>query len=132
MPSGHFPAALEARHSQCSKKARNYYRTSDSAAGMRKAGAGTGAGVPWQPRQHGSSRLLLAICLLSLMVANIGPSTQTPAEVFTNTFHVRFVRDVQPDHVHQIAKRHGFVNLGPVSYFPLARFLCIKLAVILN
>lgn len=104
MPSGQFPA-IDARHSQCSKT-RNY-RTSEP--------LGKKYGVSWQTRQHTSSRLLVGICLFSLMVANITPSLQTPAEVFTNTFHVRFVRDVQPDHVHQIAKRHGFVNLGPVS-----------------
>lgn len=34
--------------------------------------------------------------------------------MFTNSFHVRFVRDVSHQTAHQIAKRHGFVNLGPV------------------
>lgn len=57
---------------------------------------------------------LCAILLVPATSATSSSSVQTP-EVFTNTFHVRFTRDVSHHTAHQIAKRHGFVNLGPVS-----------------
>lgn len=60
---------------------------------------------------------LLRICLVVLIFECIAPkpSLQTPHEVFTNSFHVRFVRDVSHQKAYQIAKRHGFVNIGSVS-----------------
>lgn len=57
------------------------------------------------------------ICLIVLViVAIVTPTTfSTPHEVFTNSFHVRFVRDVSHQTAHEIAKRYGFVNHGSVS-----------------
>ena len=38
-----------------------------------------------------------------------------PREVFTNQFYVELQKDLPLNDVHTLAKRHGFVNLGPVS-----------------
>ncbi|XP_066245943.1 neuroendocrine convertase 2 isoform X1 [Euwallacea similis] len=38
----------------------------------------------------------------------------TVADLFSNSFLVRFKRDLEPEEAHQVAKRHGFVNMGPV------------------
>ena len=35
-------------------------------------------------------------------------------EVFTNSFQIRFRRNIDQQLAHQIAKKHGFINLGPV------------------
>lgn len=49
-----------------------------------------------------------------LTIQQVHSPQQQPDEVFTNSFHVRFVRDVDHQEAHKVAKRHGFVNLGPV------------------
>jgi hypothetical protein len=41
-----------------------------------------------------------------------------PREVFTNHFYVELEQNFPSSEVHRLAKRHGFVNLGPVSTFP--------------
>lgn len=44
----------------------------------------------------------------------------TAADLFSNSFLVRFKRNVELDEAHIIAKRNGFVNMGPVSSILLA------------
>lgn len=72
---------------------------------------------PHPIRSQSALSPLLRLCLVVLVFGTISPkpSLQTPQEVFTNSFHVRFVRDVSHQTAHQIANQHGFVNLGPVS-----------------
>ncbi|KAK9891190.1 hypothetical protein WA026_013506 [Henosepilachna vigintioctopunctata] len=48
---------------------------------------------------------LLLVTILSLA---------TGADVFSNSFLVRFKRDVGKIQAHQVAQRHGFVSMGPV------------------
>lgn len=36
-------------------------------------------------------------------------------DVFSNSFLVRFRRNVEQHEAHKIADKHGFVNMGPVS-----------------
>lgn len=43
--------------------------------------------------------------------------SQTTADLFSNSFLVRFTRDLEPEEAHEVAKRHGFVNMGPVSWY---------------
>ncbi|XP_023311033.1 neuroendocrine convertase 2-like, partial [Anoplophora glabripennis] len=47
--------------------------------------------------------LLVSICVLT-----------SAADLFSNSFLVRFRRDVEQQEAHTVAKRNGFVNLGPV------------------
>lgn len=50
-------------------------------------------------------------CLAVSMLIAVAASS----EVFTNSFLVRFKRGVPHAEAHQVAQRHGFDNLGPVS-----------------
>lgn len=43
-------------------------------------------------------------------------------EVFTNSFYVQVDGSLSKNDVHDLAKRSGFVNLGPVSYESLCLF----------
>lgn len=43
------------------------------------------------------------------------PAAARRNDVFTNSYLVRFHRSIDTDEAHQIAKRNGFDNLGPVS-----------------
>lgn len=52
---------------------------------------------------------------LQCLAATLLIATGASREVFTNTFLVRFKRSVQHDEAHQLALRHGFDSLGPVS-----------------
>lgn len=45
------------------------------------------------------------------------------ADLFSNSFLVRFRRDVDAQEAHDVATRHGFVNMGPVGdWFPKQLF----------
>lgn len=55
----------------------------------------------WRP-------ILFVVCLSII--------SQTTADLFSNSFLVRFTRDLEPEEAHEVAKRHGFVNMGPVSW----------------
>jgi hypothetical protein len=37
------------------------------------------------------------------------------ADLFSNSFLVKFRRDVNQEEAHEVASRHGFVNMGQVS-----------------
>lgn len=52
---------------------------------------------------------------LQCLAATLLIAAAASREVFTNTFLVRFKRSVQHDEAHQLALRHGFDSLGPVS-----------------
>lgn len=54
---------------------------------------------------------ILVIGLASESVVECSPRT----EVFTNSFLVRFRRDMTRKEASSVANVHGFVNLGPVS-----------------
>lgn len=64
-------------------------------------------------QKYSTLSFLFVITTLLLLVA-VDRSEQNPHEVFTNSFHVRFRRDVNHHTAHLIANKHGFVNLGPV------------------
>ncbi|KAL3289214.1 hypothetical protein HHI36_003648 [Cryptolaemus montrouzieri] len=44
-------------------------------------------------------------------------SVATGADLFSNSFLVKFKRDVNHKEAHEVAKRLGFVNMGPMSIF---------------
>lgn len=50
---------------------------------------------------------------LLAVVASV--SYGSPKEIFTNQFYVELEKELPNSYVHSLAKRHGFVNLGPVS-----------------
>lgn len=52
--------------------------------------------------------LLNGICSIEIVVSS--------PEVFTNSFYVQVDGSLSRNDVHNLAKRTGFVNLGPVSY----------------
>ncbi|CAD0203780.1 unnamed protein product [Chrysodeixis includens] len=52
---------------------------------------------------------------LQCLAATLFIAAAASREVFTNTFLVRFKRSVQHDEAHQLALRHGFDSLGPLS-----------------
>lgn len=62
--------------------------------------------------------LFLGLMSLTWTVSGAGPR-----EVFTNQFYVELEKDLPNSEVHSLAKRHGFVNLGPVSYYDPCTYL---------
>ncbi|OTF69600.1 amontillado-like protein [Euroglyphus maynei] len=58
---------------------------------------------------------MFMMAILLILIITVEQSIQNPQEVFTNSFHIRFRRDVDHQNAHQIAKRHGFINLGPTE-----------------
>lgn len=52
---------------------------------------------------------------LQCLAATVLIAAAASREVFTNSFLVRFKRSVQHEEAHELALRHGFDNLGPVS-----------------
>lgn len=71
----------------------------------------TSAGVEHQSAAAGHRANMWLQCLAAIVLVSAAASR----EVFTNSFLVRFKRSVGHDEVHQLAQRHGFDNLGPVS-----------------
>lgn len=66
------------------------------------------------PRTMTNFVLILAtVCLLSLALS--ASASGLTRDVFTNHFYVELEKDLPLHEVHSLAKRHGFVNLGPVS-----------------
>ena len=64
---------------------------------------------PWVP--------FLALVAILVVAAT---SVSASKEVATNSFYVKIHGDPdQPDLAHKIARRNGFHNLGPVSFFSL-------------
>lgn len=63
---------------------------------------------------------LLGLCLIC-----VGPlaGAAPRADLFTNSFLVRFRRNVDQKLAGQVAERNGFVNLGPVSFNSFATAL---------
>ena len=61
-------------------------------------------------------RLPLPVVLV-IVVASV---PQVTGDVFTNSFLVRLHGNPGNDVAHQVAKRNGFDNLGPVSCCPAA------------
>lgn len=51
------------------------------------------------------------------VVASCLTSASGPKEIFTNQFYVELEKELPNSQVHSLAKRHGFVNLGPVSVY---------------
>ncbi|XP_050295160.1 neuroendocrine convertase 2 [Anthonomus grandis grandis] len=49
-----------------------------------------------------------------LLILSFTVFAGTDADLFSNSFLVRFKRDLEPEEAHHVAKRHGFVNMGPV------------------
>ena len=63
---------------------------------------------PWVP-------FLALVAILAVAATSVSASK----EVATNSFYVKIHGDPdQPDLAHKIARRNGFHNLGPVSFFP--------------
>lgn len=65
---------------------------------------------------------MILVSLLWVVMTALTASTVSaagPREVFTNQFYVQLQNDLPSSEVHSLAKRHGFVNLGPVSLFLL-------------
>lgn len=60
------------------------------------------------PRRRGFVFLAFAALAFVSDVSSLG-------DVFSNSFLVRFRRNVEQHEAHKIADKHGFVNLGPVS-----------------
>ena len=58
----------------------------------------------------------LVMCFVSTSATGIPSKSEGPAEVFTNHFYVELEKELPQSQVHRLAKRHGFVNLGPVRY----------------
>ena len=55
---------------------------------------------------------------LVAILAVAATSVSASKEVATNSFYVKIHGDPdQPDLAHKIARRNGFHNLGPVSFF---------------
>ena len=62
---------------------------------------------PWVP-------FLALVAILAVAATSVSASK----EVATNSFYVKIHGDPdQPDLAHKIARRNGFHNLGPVSFF---------------
>lgn len=65
--------------------------------------------------------LVISLLLINQSLAEKASSVNQPQRcgkcdgVFTNSFLVRFRRNVDNDEAHQIAAKHGFINIGPVS-----------------
>ena len=66
----------------------------------------------------------LIIILLNIIINIEQSQQQNPQEIFTNSFHIRFRRNVDQFDAHQIAKRYGFINLGPVRKFCFSILFC--------
>lgn len=75
-----------------------------------------------QRQQKYSTLSFLFVITTLLLLFAVDHSEQNPHEVFTNSFHVRFRRDVNHHTAHLIANKHGFINLGPVCTFFLFSF----------
>lgn len=71
----------------------------------------TSVGVRPQSAAGGHSANMWLKCLAVSVLIAVAASS----EVFTNSFLVRFKRSVPRAEAHQVALRHGFDNLGPVS-----------------
>lgn len=54
---------------------------------------------------------VLLVIVAIIYVSDVSSSS----DVFSNSFLVRFRRDVEQHEAHEIANKHGFVNVGPVS-----------------
>ncbi|XP_013774265.1 neuroendocrine convertase 2 [Limulus polyphemus] len=57
---------------------------------------------------------LAAVAVLIVLSAGLIELGAASPEVFTNSFLVRLIGDHGNDVAHQVAKRNGFINLGPV------------------
>lgn len=53
--------------------------------------------------------------LLAIAATVFVSDVLSSSDVFSNSFLVRFRRNVEQQEAHEIASMHGFVNLGPVS-----------------
>ncbi|KOB77623.1 Uncharacterized protein OBRU01_03773 [Operophtera brumata] len=71
----------------------------------------TSAGVGPQSAAGGHSANMWLKCLAVSVLVAVAASR----EVFTNSFLVRFKRAVPHVEAHQVARSHGFDNLGPVK-----------------
>lgn len=71
----------------------------------------TSASVRPQSAAAGHSENMWLQCLAVTALVAAAASR----EVFTNSFLVRFKRSVQQEEAHDVALRHGFDSLGPVS-----------------
>lgn len=54
-------------------------------------------------------------CLLGLICGTDIVLSSARSDIFTSSFLVRFRRNVDNELAHDVAKRNGFDNLGPVS-----------------
>lgn len=61
---------------------------------------------------------MMIVSLFLGLMSLTASSSAGPREVFTNQFYVQLDKELPSSHVHSLAKRHGFVNLGPVSTSP--------------
>ena len=60
--------------------------------------------------------ITLLLSTISLLSLTFSASASGPTrDVFTNHFYVELEKELPLHEVHSLAKRHGFVNLGPVS-----------------
>ncbi|KAH9497819.1 Neuroendocrine convertase 2 [Dermatophagoides farinae] len=66
--------------------------------------------------------MMIMLTILIIMIITVEQSLQFnhnnhnhhQNEVFTNSFQIRFRRNIDQQLAHQIAKKHGFINLGPI------------------
>lgn len=72
---------------------------------------------------------------LGLWLVCVSPSVtfaNARGDLFTNSFLVKFRREVDNQVAHSVADRNGFVNLGPVSNFFFSYFLIVLFHFILH
>lgn len=57
----------------------------------------------------------LFLGLFALSLTHLTSSTPSSGELFTSSFLVRFKKSVDNQIAHEVARRNGFHNVGPVS-----------------
>lgn len=61
-------------------------------------------------------RVAFIVTVVVLLVCDVSSTN----DIFSNSFLVRFRRNVEQQEAHKIANKHGFVNMGPVSLLVLS------------
>lgn len=79
------------------------------------------ATMPVRRSLHLVGRLVTLVAVVLAAVV----SEARAGDVFSNSFLVRFRRDVHPEEAHRVAARNGFVNMGPVSNILCTFYHCL-------
>lgn len=68
------------------------------------------------------------VAILAIAAIVLASNVSSTSDIFSNSFLVRFRRNVERHEAHQIAHKHGFVSMGPVSWnFLFETIFCVFL-----